>query len=142
MAGGRCERLADLPSAALSILDAARRGTFATIDGRGRPHAVPICYAVRGGEIVTPIDAKPKSGRILGRRRNLERDPTATLLVDRWSEDWSGLGWVMVRGEARIEPSGSTADLVARYPQYEEVFVGSDLIVLRPKDTAWWLWDA
>lgn len=103
---------------------------------------MPVCYAVRGGEIVTPIDAKPKSGRSLGRRKNLERDPTATFLVDRWSEDWSELGWVMVRGEARVEPSGSTEDLVARYPQYKEVFVGSDLIVLHPNDIAWWLWDS
>lgn len=142
MAGGRCERLSDLPSAAISILDGARRGTLATIDARGRPHAVPVCYAVRDGEIVTPIDAKPKSGRSLGRRKNLERDPAATFLVDRWNEDWTKLGWVMVRGEARVEPSGSTEDLEARYPQYEEVFVGSDLIVLHPNDIAWWLWDS
>jgi PPOX class probable F420-dependent enzyme len=114
---------------------------LSTTDPRGRPHAVPVCYALRSGEIVTPIDAKPKSSRSLGRRRNLEDNPAAALLVDRWDEDWTKLGWVMVRGVARLEPLGATAGLlVARYPQYEETLAGDDAIVITPAHISWWTW--
>jgi PPOX class probable F420-dependent enzyme len=140
MAGGRCADLAGLPREAQAILDEARRGVLTTIDPHGRPHAVPVCYVVRGDEIATPIDAKPKGTKDLGRRKNIARDPVATLLVDRWTEDWTGLGWVMVRGVARFEPSGDTDDLVERYPQYENVIVGSEIIVIRPDEISWWLW--
>ena len=139
MSGGRCSSLSELPGAASGIVREGRRGVLATVDAEGRPHAVPVCYVVRDGAIVTPIDAKPKSGKPLGRRRNLERDPTVTFLVDRWSEDWSRLGWVMVRGEARFEEASDTEDLVDRYPQYEGLGI-DELIVIEPADIAWWLW--
>jgi PPOX class probable F420-dependent enzyme len=142
MAGGRCARLSELPGAALTIVREARRGVLTTIDGKGRPHAVPVCYVIRDEEIVTPIDAKPKSGKPLGRRKNLERDPTATFLVDRWSEDWSRLGWTMIRGKARFEESGEKDDLVERYPQYEEILIEDDLIIVQPEEIAWWLWES
>lgn len=112
-----------------------------TIDSGNRPHAVPVCYVVRDGEIITPIDAKPKAGKTLGRRRNIEANSIATFLVDRWSEDWSHLGWVMARGTARIEPvAPAVEDLGARYPQYEEVDPGEEAIVITPNDITWWLW--
>ena len=135
-------KLAELPAEARSILEHERRGVLTTVDPQGRPHAVPVCYAIVGEEILTPIDAKPKSGRSLGRRRNIERDPRVTFLVDRWDEDWTRLGWVMVRGTARLEPAGRADEaLVVRYPQYEDVLVGSEAIVIRPQDVLWWLWD-
>lgn len=142
MAGGRCSRLSELPEPAAIILRDARRGVLTSVDSRGRPHAVPVCYVIRNEEIVTPIDAKPKGTKPLGRRKNLERDPTATFLVDRWSENWSRLGWVMVRGRARFEESGNHDDLLERYPQYENVSIENDLIVVSPEDIAWWLWEA
>ncbi|MQA99884.1 MAG: TIGR03668 family PPOX class F420-dependent oxidoreductase [Actinobacteria bacterium] len=133
--------MSELPAEAREILDYERRGILATIDEHGRPHAVPVCYVVSGDEILTPIDAKPKSGRTLGRRRNLERDPKATFLVDRWDEDWSKLGWVMARGTARLEPAGRADEaLAARYPQYRDVLVGSEVISIQPNDIVWWLW--
>ena len=142
MTTGRCERIVDAPARALAIVEDARRGVLTTIDARGHPHVVPVCYVVRDGEIVTPIDAKPKAAKTLARRRNLERDPNATFLVDRWSEDWSRLGWVMVRGVARVEPIGAArADLIERYPQYADVGVGDEAIVITPKDILWWTWE-
>ena len=138
----RCRNLDGLPAEARAIVEEGRRGTLTTIDGRGRPHAVPVCYAVVGAEIWTPIDAKPKSGATLGRRKNIGRDPTATFMIDRWDEEWANLGWVMVRGRARMEERGAGDELwVARYPQYEEIMVGSEVIVLEPDDILWWLWD-
>ena len=141
MTGGRRPTLSELPDAALEILNEARRGVLVTLDSDYRPHAVPVCYVVRDGEIVTPIDAKPKSGKALGRRRNIEVNATATFLVDRWSEDWSRLGWVMARGTARVEPvAPAVEDLGVRYPQYREVDPGTEAIVITPNDIAWWTW--
>ncbi len=139
MAGGSCASLSELPDAAADIVTEARRGVLATVDKHGRPHEVPVCYVVRNGEIVTPIDAKPKSGKSLGRRRNLEQGSPAAFLVDRWSEDWSRLGWVMIRGKARFEEPDRVDDLIERYPQYEDLEM-DELIVVTPKDIAWWLW--
>ena len=141
MTGGRCPTLSELSGEAREILNEARRGVLVTIDSRNRPHAVPVCYVVRDGEIVTPIDAKPKSSKRLGRRRNIEVNDTATFLVDRWSEEWSHLGWVMARGTARVEPvAPAVTELRARYPQYAEVDPGSEAIVITPDDIAWWTW--
>src|SRR5918994_5246976 len=137
----RCTKLSDLPAEPRSILENERRGVLTTIDSRGRPHAVPVCHAIVGEEIWTPIDAKPKSTPNLGRRKNIERDPTVAFLVDRWDEEWTRLGWVMVRGSARMEPSGLGDDLwVARYPQYADIMVGNEVIVIEPADILWWLW--
>ncbi len=125
----------------MEILNGARRAVLVTIDSGNRPHAVPVCYEVRDGEIITPIDDKPKAGKTLERRRNIEVNSTATFLIDRWSEDWSELGWVMARGNARIEPvAPAVEELGARYPQYAEVDPGEDAIVITPNDVAWWLW--
>lgn len=43
--------------------------------------------------------------------------------VDRWDEDWTRLGWIMLRGEADILSDGPEHDaaqerLRLRYPQY------------------------
>jgi PPOX class probable F420-dependent enzyme len=141
MTGGRCRTLSELPEDALEILSEARRGVLVTIDSGNRPHAVPVCYVIRNGEIVTPIDAKPKNRRPLGRRKNIEANPAATFLVDRWSEEWSHLGWIMARGTARVEPAAPIVEeLGARYPQYREVDPGTEAIVITPDDIAWWLW--
>lgn len=133
--------MAELPSEAGRILHSGRRGVLTTIDPQGHPHTVPVCYVLREDEIITPIDAKPKSGRSLGRRRNVELNPAATFMVDRWDEEWSRLGWVMARGRARLEPMGDVGSMLAeRYPQYADVFVGNDAIAISPKSISWWLW--
>ena len=142
MTTGRSERLDDLTVAARAVFAGARRGILTTNDLNGWPHAVPVCYVLRDGEIITPIDAKPKRGKSLTRRRNLERDPRATFLVDRWSEDWSRLGWVMVRGLARMELIGdAAAQLIERYPQYADVGTGDEAIRITPKEIVWWMWE-
>lgn len=143
MPGGSARTLSQLPEAVSNILEEARRGTLVTIDQRARAHAVPVCYVVRNDRIVTPIDAKPKSGKTVARRKNVEMNGTATFLVDRWSEDWSRLGWVMARGTALVEPVDRFAkeELEARYPQYGGVDLGDDAIVIAPDDIVWWSWE-
>lgn len=119
-----------------AFLDGARTATLATIDPKGRPRLVPICFIVTdlGGacHLWSPIDDKPKRStdpRSLARVRDVVARPDVTLLLDRWSEDWSGLAWLRVVGRAAlVDPDtadagalGSIIDaLRSKYPQYRE----------------------
>ena len=140
MTGGSVRALGDLPGPAAFILEGARRAVLTTADAAGNPHAVPVCFIRKGAEIFTPIDHKPKSGKILARVRNIEATGRATLLADRWDEDWARLGWVMVKASARIEESdAATEELFAqRYPQYRKSPHHDAMIVLTPGDVLWW----
>ncbi len=71
------------------------------------------------------IDAKPKrvGGGALKRLRNIAANPSVAFVVDHYDEDWSRLGWVMLRGRGEILAGGEEHDraqaaLRARYPQY------------------------
>jgi PPOX class probable F420-dependent enzyme len=123
----------------------ARRAVMTTIDPDGSPHAVPVVYALVGDEIVSPIDHKPKSGRILMRVKNLERDPRVTLLVDHWDEDWTKLQWCMVRGVAVVDPA-PPLELIravnARYSQYRTHEIHDALIRIRPRKLLWWTYSS
>ena len=106
------------------FLAAQRVARLATADGDGRPHVVPICYALTGDSVYFTIDDKPKRrpGARLKRLANLRANPFAALVVDRYDEDWTRLGWVMVQGRAEVLASGPEHDraqmsLRARYPQ-------------------------
>ncbi|HEY7700771.1 MAG TPA: pyridoxamine 5'-phosphate oxidase family protein [Candidatus Limnocylindrales bacterium] len=97
---------------------------MATIAPDGRPRLVPICFVVIDDVVWTPLDEKPKAVvdvRDLARVRDIERDARVTLLVQRWSEDWSALGWLRVDGEAELVATAGpavVAALRAKYPQY------------------------
>lgn len=106
------------------FLAAQRVARLATADGDGRPHVVPICYALTGDTVYFTIDEKPKRrpGARLKRLANLRANPFAALVVDRYDEDWTRLGWVMVQGRAEVLASGPEHDraqisLRDRYPQ-------------------------
>lgn len=106
------------------FLDASRVGHLATADRAGVPHVVPVCYAVAGMTVYITIDEKPKRRDIpLKRVRNILENPHFSFIVDRWDEDWTRLGWVMLRGVAEILDSGAEHDraqalLRERYRQY------------------------
>jgi PPOX class probable F420-dependent enzyme len=106
------------------FLEARRVARLATADAAGRPHVVPICYALAGDTVYFTIDEKPKRrpGAELKRLANLRENPFAALVVDRYDEDWSRLGWVIVQGRAEILRDGPEHDraqaaLRARYPR-------------------------
>lgn len=109
------------------FLDRSRVGRLATADNAGRPHVVPVCYAVHGTTLYITIDEKPKKlERSPKRLRNLTENPAAAVMVDHYEEDWSRLGWIMLRGRAEILTSGGEHDsaqtlLRTRYPQYERM---------------------
>jgi len=68
----------------------------------GRPHVVPVCFALDGDTLYTAVDEKPKSTRRLRRLANIEANPQVELVVDHWDEDWSRLWWVRLAGRAEI----------------------------------------
>src|SRR5688572_21877310 len=103
-----------------------RIGHLATSDHRSLPHVVPVCFAAAEGTIYITVDEKPKGRAPLKRVRNIIENPTAAFVADRYDEDWAFLGWVMIRGTARILPSGAEHDeaqalLRQRYPQLESM---------------------
>jgi PPOX class probable F420-dependent enzyme len=99
---------------------AARVGRLATVRADGRPHVVPVCFALVADELVTVVDAKPKSTTALRRLDNVRVHPEVALLVDHYDDDWSTLWWVRVDGRARIEADlGRYTDALAtKYVQY------------------------
>lgn len=107
------------------FIESHRVGRLATADASGAPHVVPVCFALQGDTLCITIDAKPKrvGGAALKRLRNIAENPRAAFVVDRYDEDWSRLGWVMLRGRAEILDAGEEHDaaqaaLRARYKQY------------------------
>ena len=110
-------------------------------DSGGQPHVVPICYAVYDNSVYFTIDEKPKQLRDkpLKRIRNLQINPHVALVVDRYEEDWTQLGWVMVQGEAALLDDGEEHTkaqrlLKARYPQLHGMQIG-DLPVIAVRIT-------
>lgn len=99
---------------------AARVARLATADEHGRPHLVPIVFAVAGAAIYSAVDAKPKTSTALRRLANIAANPQASLLVDRYDDDWTQLWWARADGTARVLLDGTQAvELLAqRYPQY------------------------
>ena len=77
-------------------LRGAEHGILCTTNAKGTIDAVPVCFAITGKLIATPIDrVKPKDTTELGRLKNLESHSLATLICDHWKrDDWSQLWWV------------------------------------------------
>ncbi len=89
------------------FLEAERVARLATADRRGQPHVVPICYALVGDLVCFTIDEKPKKKtRGLKRLDNIRANPKVALVIDRYDEDWSKLGWLMIQGDADILADG------------------------------------
>jgi PPOX class probable F420-dependent enzyme len=104
---------------------------LATADRRGAPHVVPVCFAIEGGALYITIDEKPKRPDVpLKRLRNIAENPAIAVVVDRYDDDWTRLGWVMLRGRADILTDGAeharAQDLLrARYPQLNDMQIAS-----------------
>src|ERR1700752_3193414 len=84
------------------FLASCRVGHLATADARAIPHLVPVCFVVSEGALYITIDQKPKGDvRALKRLRNISENPVAAFVADCWDEDWTRLGWGLLRGPAK-----------------------------------------
>lgn len=119
---------------------------LATLTEAGRPHLIPITFAVAGDHVYTAVDAKPKKTTAgLRRLRNIRGDPRVTVLADHYADDWAALWWVRADGVAAIlsgpaELGAPLRLLAARYPQYAGHPPAGPVIAIRV--TRWTGWAA
>lgn len=120
--------------------DDERVARLATAGPDGRPHVVPICFALHGNALYTAIDEKPKRTRRLRRLRDIEANPQVEVLIDHYEEDWSQLWWVKLRGTARVVDRDELAlDLLqAKYKQYRERAPAGPFIVVEVEQRLEW----
>lgn len=126
----------------------ARVARLATVTPDGAPHVVPICFAVVGDRIVSAVDEKPKTTTRLRRLENLRANPSVSLLVDHWDEDWSRLWWVRVDGRATVVDDGTAPAvaplLEALRAKYEPSYADHELVgpVVLIEPGRWTGWEA
>ena len=134
------------PGAEAMLLREARVARLATADAAGQPHVVPVCFAVDGRTIYTPLDEKLKrvAPRRLRRVRNIEANPRIALIVDHYEEDWRRLRFALVTGTARIIEDGpdharAIALLREKYPQYRAMRLEDrPVLVISPHKVVTW----
>ena len=141
----RLERL-ELSAGASRLIRSARIAHLATADKFGHPHVIPICFVFDGKDFYSPIDEKPKrtAPQKLKRLRNIRETPQVALVIDRYDEDWTKLGYVLVFGTARILSRGEKHRKAVRllrrkYRQYRSMAIQErPMIVIRPSRVISW----
>jgi PPOX class probable F420-dependent enzyme len=103
----------------------ARVARLATVAADGRPHLVPVVFALDGDTVLTAVDEKPKRTRRLARLANVSANPRVALLADHYDDaDWGALWWARADGVARVlegdEAAPAIALLTERYGQYRD----------------------
>jgi PPOX class probable F420-dependent enzyme len=137
-----------------TIIKKAKVARLATADLEYKPHLVPVvfvfdndlnCYFI-------PIDEKTKrSGpENLKRVKNIQENPKVALLIDEYNEDWTKLYFIMIQGKASIVGGKNLEQnemqllekahklLCNKYPQYQKIGVGDNLIMIRPHKVIAW----
>ena len=127
----------------------ARVARLATLDSRGWPHIVPVCFAYDGKVFYSAVDRKPKRVRPerLVRLKNIRAVSRVALLIDQYDEDWTQLWYVLIRGKANLIPNSAHQEraraihrLRAKYPQYAGEMLADDAPIIRitPERTTFW----
>ncbi len=139
--------MAELTGDQMDFLAHERVARLATADAAGRPHVIPVCYAFDGKSFFIALDEKPKrvEASQLKRIRNILVNPHIALVIDRYSDDWSKLAYILVPGVATLIAPGSAGHsraiglLRERYPQYRTMAIEEQpVIAIRPSSvTAW-----
>ena len=103
------------PDQARALFAAARVARLATADAAGRPHLVPIVFAVDGDVVYSAVDHKPKRTTALRRFANIAQNPAVAVLVDHYDDaDWDQLwcagrtgpvGWCRLAQKRSSAPS-------------------------------------
>jgi PPOX class probable F420-dependent enzyme len=135
-------RLETLPDWASDLIATERVARLAYLDGDERPRVLPVTFAVAGGAVWSAIDEKPKRSPEPARVAYLRRRPEASLLVDRYDDDWSRLAWVQLLGRVDVLPAGGSpeamAALAAKYEPYAERTPPGPLLRLTVERTLHW----
>ncbi|HEX3509215.1 MAG TPA: TIGR03668 family PPOX class F420-dependent oxidoreductase [Candidatus Dormibacteraeota bacterium] len=113
----------------------AQVARLATVGAGGRPHLVPICFALDEQTLYFAVDSKPKQTTNLKRLRNIAANPAVSILVDHYDPDWNRLWWVRLDGDARVVTEESEMDnalrlLGARYSQYRAMAPAGPLVAV------------
>ncbi len=133
-------KLQPISAAVRTKLREATVARLATLDAKGGPHIVPVCFVYHNKVFYTAIDLKPKrvAPHKLARLKHIQAAPHVALLVDNYDDDWSKLWYVLVRGKAKVVPHPATkerAEVVARlrakYPQYAAGMLADDALLIR-----------
>jgi PPOX class probable F420-dependent enzyme len=124
-------------------LNEARVARLATIDPDGRPHLVPIVFALDGETVYSAVDRKPKRSQRLRRIENARVRPDVTILVDHYDEDWQTLWWIRLRGRARVLDEGVEREralvfLQEKYPQYRDEPPDGPVLAVDVSDVREW----
>jgi PPOX class probable F420-dependent enzyme len=115
---------------ARQFLERRRVAHLATASVDGAPHVVPVCFALVDSVVYVAIDEKPKRFEDplkLRRLRNIAENPRVAIVADVYDDgDWSRLGFVLVRGVARVLISGAehtnaVVALRSKYAQYRDM---------------------
>ena len=118
---------------------------LATATADGKPHLVPVVFAVASDVIYTAVDTKRKSTQRLRRLINIEANPLVSMLVNQYDSDWSQLWWVRADGVAEIHHRGvemaTGFDVLRRkYPQYQRVSLTGPVVAITV--VRWSSWSA
>lgn len=141
------EKTAVLTPDQTAFLVRQRVARLATASDSGELHAIPVCFAFDGRHLHIALDEKPKNvlPTHLKRVRNILENSNVALVVDRYSEDWDLLAYVMVRGRARLVEAGAPEHAAAirllrgKYQQYEQMKIEENPIIsIHPERIASW----
>jgi PPOX class probable F420-dependent enzyme len=126
-----------------SRVAAARVASLASLDPAGRPHLVPVCFALDGERLVSAVDEKPKRSRRLQRLANVRANSQVALLVHHYEDDWRRLWWVRLRGRARVVEDGAEVEravrlLAEKYPQYRARPPGGPILEVEVEEWRGW----
>ncbi len=130
-----------------TFVEQMRAGRLATADAAGQPHVIPVCYACDGSTFYIALDDKPKhvAPERLKRVRNILENPQVALVIDRYSDNWTELAYLLIRGTAvlvapaDVEHGGAIALLRQRYAQYETMPIQErPVIAIRPASVVSW----
>ena len=128
---------------ALRLLTGSRHARLATVSGDGRPHVVPVVFALDGETIYFAVDSKPKRTTNLKRLKNIAENSAVSLLVDHYEDDWTRLWWVRVDGTARVVTDSAETDhaiavLATRYAQYRAARPGGPVVAIHIERLTGW----
>ena len=140
--------LVKLQTPARAVIEESRVARLATVDDdNAQPYLVPVVFVFDGKYFFIPLDKKSKrvSTEKLRRIKNIRKNPNVALIVDKYSEDWSELSFVMIQGSASVISGEQNKLLVkahklllVKYPQYKKVGIGQSCIMIDPKKVIFW----